>query len=127
VRGFIVGTIATAVAFWLVTVLVPNIDYTGEPIGLIGLAIVAGIVNGLIKPIIRLFSLPVRMATLGLFSIVINTGLFLLIAWLAGQLNIGFTIAGFPPGFSVAAIGWAVVGSIVLSIISTVIGLVIPD
>ena len=126
-RGFLIGTIATAVAFALMTYLLPNVDYTGEIPGLIVLALIAGVVNGLIKPIVRLLALPVRMATLGLVSFVINAAMLLLIAWLAGVVDIPFTIAGFPPDFSVDAILWAVVGSVVLSIISTIIGMFIHD
>ena len=97
------------------------------PTQLIILALVAGVVNGLVKPIVRLLSLPVRMATLGLFSFVINAGLLLLIAWLSGQFDIPFSIAGFPPEFSFDALGWALIGSVVLSIINTIVGNFIHD
>jgi putative membrane protein len=126
-RGFLIGTIATAIAFALMTWLLPNIDYTGEVPQLILLALVAGVVNGLIKPIVRLLSLPVRMATLGLFSFVINAGMLLVVAWLSGQFDIPFSIAGFPPDFSFDAVGWALVGSVVLSIINSLIGQFVPD
>jgi putative membrane protein len=126
-RGFILGTLATAVAFAIMTYLLPNLDYTGEITGLIVLALIAGVVNGLIKPIVKLLSLPVRLATLGLFSFVINAAMLLLIAWIGGQLDIGFTIAKFPPDFSLDAVVWALVGSVVLSIISSLIGHFVPD
>lgn len=126
-RGFIIGTIATAIAFALMTWLLPNIDYTGDVPQLVILALVAGVVNGLIKPIVRLLSLPVRMATLGLFSFVINAGLLLLVAWISGQLDVPFSIAGFPPDFSLEALGWALVGSVVLSVITSLIGHFIHD
>ena len=126
-RGFLIGTIATAIAFALMTYLLPNVDYTGEIPGLIVLAVIAGVVNGLIKPVVRLLALPVRMATLGLVSFLINAAMLLLIAWLSDLIGIDFTIAGFPPDFSLDAIIWAVVGSIVLSIISTIVGIFIHD
>jgi putative membrane protein len=123
----LIGTVATAIAFAVMTYLLPNIDFTGDFPQLLLLALVAGVVNGLIKPIVRLLSLPVRMATLGLFSFVINAGMLLLVAWLSGQFDIPFSIAGFPPDLSVEALAWAVMGSVVLSVISTVIGIVVPD
>jgi putative membrane protein len=127
-RGFVIGTIATAIAFAVMIWLLPNIDYKGDVVpGLLIIALIAGVVNGLIKPIVRLLALPVRMATLGLVGFVINAGMLLLIAWISDKLDISFTIAGFPPDFSLDAVIWAVVGSIVLSIVSTVIGLVIHD
>lgn len=126
-RGFLIGTVATAIAFAAMTWLLPNIDFTGDIPQLLVLALVAGVVNGLVKPIVRLLSLPVRMATLGLFSFVINAGMLLLIAWLSGQFDIPFSIAGFPPDFSFEAVGWALVGSVVLSVIGSIVGLVVHD
>ena len=129
-RGFILGTLATALAFAVMTFLLkPNIAYTGEVVpGLIVLALIAGVINGLIKPIVRLLALPIRMATLGLIGFVINAAMLLLIAFIADKVEPGkFTIAGFPPDFSVEAIAWAVVGAVVLSIVSTIIGIVVPD
>ena len=126
-RGFLIGTVATAIAFAAMTWLLPNIDFTGDIPQLLLLAIVAGLVNGLVKPIVRLLSLPVRLATLGLFSFVINAGLLLLIAWLSGQFDIPFSIAGFPPDFSVEALLWALIGSVVLSIITSIVGHFVHD
>ena len=127
-RGFVINTIATAIAFAAMAYLLkPNIQYEGDAVGLIVLAVIAGVVNGLIKPIIRLLSLPIRLATLGLFSLVINAGMLLVIAWLAGKVSIHFTIKGFPPDFSADALLWAIIGSIVLSIISTIVGFFIHD
>ena len=127
-RGFILGTLATAVAFAVMTFLLkPNIAYTGEIGGLIVLALIAGVVNGLIKPIVRLLALPIRMATLGLIGFVINAAMLLLVAWLASLVHIDFSVGGFPPKLSLDTITWAIVGSIVLSIISTIIGKFVPD
>lgn len=127
-RGFIVGTLATALAFAILTFLLkPNIAYTGEIGGLIVLALIAGVVNGLIKPVVRLLSLPVRIATLGLFSLVINAVMLILVAWLASLLELHFSVGGYPPKFSIDTLLWAFVGAIVLSIINTIIGHFIHD
>ena len=78
-RGFIVGTIVTAIAFYVVTTFLPGfVSYKGELVGLLVLAVIFGIVNGLIGPIVRLLALPLRMMTLGLVGFVINAGLLLL-------------------------------------------------
>ena len=126
-RGFLIGTVATAIAFAAMTWLLPNIDFTGDIPQLLLLAIVAGLVNGLVKPIVRLLALPVRMATLGLISFVINAAMLLLIAWLSGVFDIPFSIAGFPPDFSVEALVWALIGSVVLSIITSIVGHFVHD
>ena len=128
-RHFLIGTAATAIAFAIVAYLLPQIDFSGTIPQLILIAVVFGVVNGVIKPVVKLFSFPITAMTLGLFSFVINGALFLLVAWVAGDLlNIPFTVGGFPDkGLSLDAFIAALIGSIVLSIVSTVIGLVIHD
>jgi len=133
-RGFIVGTLATAVAFWLLAVVLPSytsfdmVTYDGSPIGLVVLAIVFGVVNGLIGPIVRLLALPIRLATLGLIGFVINAGLLLLTAWIADLLNVTLTVGDFPPDLlSVFTFVSAIVGAIILSIISSLIGVFVKD
>jgi|1186.fasta_scaffold206094_2 putative membrane protein len=128
-RHFLIGTAATAIAFAIVTYLLPKIDFGGTIPQLILLAVVFGVVNGVIKPVVKLFSFPITAMTLGLFSLVINAAMFLLVAWVAGDLlKIPFTVGGFPAsGLSLDAFIWALVGSIVLSIVSTIVGLVIHD
>jgi putative membrane protein len=125
--GFIISTIATAITFFVVAYLLPQIDFDGNIPGLLVLSVIAGLVNGLIKPIVKLFSLPLTIMTLGLFGIVINAGLLLLIAWLSDLVGITFTVGGFPPDFSLGAIVAAFIGAIALSIVGAIIGLVVKD
>jgi putative membrane protein len=128
-KGFAIGVAATAIALVLLAFLLPSVEYGGDIVGLILLAIVFGVVNGLIKPIVKLFSLPITVMTLGLFSVVINAGLLLFGTWIAYQLfGIAFTIGGFPAsGLSLEVLLNALVAAVVLSIISTVVGLVVHD
>ena len=128
-KGFAIGVVATAIALVLLAFVLPSVEYGGDVVGLILLAIVFGVVNGLIKPIVKLFSLPITAMTLGLFSIVINAGLLLLGTWVAYELfGVAFTIAGFPTeGLSIDVLLSALVAAVVLSIISTVVGLVVHD
>jgi putative membrane protein len=126
-RGFIIGTIATAITFAIVAYLLPQIDYGDQLPGLIVVALIAGVVNGFIKPIIKVFSLPLTMMTFGLFGLVINAGLLLLIAWLSDLLGITFTVGGFPPNFTFDTIVAALVGGIAISIVGAVVGLAVPD
>ena len=128
-RHFIIGTIATAVAFAIVQWLLPQVNFDGTIPQLLLVAIVFGVVNGVIKPVVKLLSFPINAMTLGLFGLVINAALFLLVAWVCGEfLDIKFTVGGFPgSGLSLDAFIAALIGSIVLSIVSTVVGLVIHD
>ena len=127
-RGFIIGTIATAITFAIVAFLLPQfIDYGGDIVGLIVVAVIAGVVNGFIKPIVKLFSLPLTVMTLGLFGLVINAGLLLLIAWVAGIVGVDFHVGGFPPNFSLDTIVAALIGAIALSIVGALVNMVVPD
>src|SRR3954453_7385851 len=85
-RHFVIGTAATAIAFAIVAYLLPQIDFSGSVPQLILLAVVFGVVNGFIKPVVKLFSFPITAMTLGLFGVVINAALFLLVAWVAGDI-----------------------------------------
>jgi len=128
-KGFAIGVAATAIALVLLAFLLPQVEYGGDIVGLVLLAIVFGVVNGFIKPIVKLFSLPITAMTLGLFSVVINAALLLFGTWVAYELfGIAFTIAGFPTnGLSLEVLVSALIAAIVLSIISTVVGLVVHD
>jgi putative membrane protein len=128
-RGFVVGTIVTAVAFFLLTTFLPQfVSYEGDLIGLLVISVIFGIVNGLIGPIVRLLALPLRMMTLGLIGFVINAGLLLLTAAIADAMSFTFTVGHFPPDLlSVDTFIAAIVGAIVLSLVSTAVRLVLPD
>jgi putative membrane protein len=128
-RGFVVGTIVTAIAFFVLTRFLPQfVSYDGDLIGLIVISVVFGVVNGLIGPIVRLMALPIRMATLGLVGFLINAGLLLLTAWITSLMNFDLTVGDFPPTLlSIDTLVAAIVGAIVLSLVSTAVRLVIPD
>jgi putative membrane protein len=128
-RGFIVGTVITAIAFFILTKFLPQfVSYQGELAGLLVIAIIFGIVNGLIGPIVRLLALPLRMMTLGLVGFLINAGLLLLTAWIASEAKFDLKVGHFPPTLlSVDTLVAAIIGAVVLSLVSTVVRLVIPD
>lgn len=130
-KGIIIGIAATAIAFAILVKVLPSsmVGFTGGVTELVLLAIVFGVVNAFIKPVVKILSFPVSMMTLGLFGFVINAALLLLVAYVAhGVAKISFTIGGFPAhGITADTIVAAVVASVVLGIISTVVGLVVHD
>ena len=126
-RGFIIGTIATGITFAIVSLLLPQITTPDNILNLVGLSLIAGVVNGLIKPIVKLISLPATLVTFGLFGLVINAGLLLLIAWLADKVGITFTVGGFPPDFGLDAIWAAFIGGIVISIVGSIVDHFVHD
>jgi putative membrane protein len=136
VRGFVIRLAITGLAFIVTAWLVPQIHFPAtqlkngaqDILAIAGVALVFGVVNGLIGPILRLLSLPVRMATLGLFSIVINAVLLLLVAWISDRLGGAFTIGTFPPTlFSMDTLIGAVLGSVVIGLVSGVASRLLPD
>jgi putative membrane protein len=131
VKGFILRIVASAIAFVILLNVLPDtlIAFEGDNIQLALLAGAVGIVNAVIKPIVKLLSFPISMMTLGLAGIVINAGLLLGVAWLADSwAKLNFTIGGWPAGeFTSDTIVGAVVASVLLGMLSAVVGLVVKD
>lgn len=130
-KGLVIAVAVTAIAFAILVNVLPDtwVEFTGEPLQLALLSLGVGVVNAVIKPVIKLLSFPINMMTLGLFGLVINAALLLAIAWAAQDFaKINLTVGGWPTaGFSVDTIVGAVIASIALSLISTVVGLVVHD
>jgi putative membrane protein len=132
-RGFIAGTIVTAIAFFVLTQVLPTytsfdmVSYDGDLIGIVVLALIFGVVNGLIGPIVRALALPISFATLGLVGFLINAGLLLLTAAIAQALKFDLKVGDFPPDLLTAdTLVAAVVGALVLSAVSTIVRMVTP-
>lgn len=94
----IVHWVVTAVAIGIAAYLIPGIEVT--LLGAVVLAVVLGIINAFLKPVINLLTLPLNVLTLGLFSLVVNA----LLIMLAGIIVPGFTVAGFWPAFFFAIV-----------------------
>jgi putative membrane protein len=129
VKGFVISTVVTAVAFYILVQLFPSMfGYDGGFVGLAVIAVIFGAVNGLVGPIVKAAALPISFMTMGLVGFLINGGLLLLTAFISGQLGFQLTVGEFPPNLLTAdTIVAAVVGAVVLSLISTVIRLAVPD
>ena len=124
--GFLLRAALTGVALWLVTLIVPGISFVGADsrlaeIGIIFVvAVIFGLVNAIIKPIVQLISIPLYILTLGLFHIVVNA----LMLWITSWITEHTTHWGlFIDDFWWTAI-WA---AIVLSIVSWLLSLVTGD
>jgi putative membrane protein len=104
--------ILNAVALLVVAYILPGISVASFGSALIA-ALVLGLLNMLVKPVLILLTLPITIVTLGLFLIVLNALLF----WLAGSILRGFQVGGF---------WWAVGGAILYSIISGLLSRIIP-
>ena len=133
IAAIAVRIVVNAVAFWVAVLIVPNVNFPAAeafPAGdwwkLIVVAVIFGLINAYIKPIAEAISLPVQLLTLGLFTLVINAALLLLLAVISDALSLGFTLAEFPPDLSVEAMVAALLCAIVISIVSTVLAFFLP-
>jgi putative membrane protein len=133
-RGFVVGTIVTAIAFYVLTKTLPEytgfdlVTYEGDLVGIVVLAVIFGVVNALVGRIVRLLAMPISLMTMGLVGFVINAGLLLLTAVIANSTGFDLTVGDFPPDLLTAdTLVAAVVGAVILSAVSTVVRLAVPD
>jgi putative membrane protein len=115
----VVVAVALAVAVWLVDGIELGASSTGGKIGtLLVVALIFGIVNAVLKPIIKVIGCPLYVLTLGLFGLVVNALLFWLVGTLSSAVGLPFVVEGFWPGF------W---GAIVVAVVGFVLHLIIPD
>lgn len=115
---FIIRLVVNAVAIWAAVQLVPGLNYVGSTTSLLIVALVFGVVNALVRPLLLLLTCPFIILTLGLFVLVVNTVMLSLTVWISGIWDLGLTSTGF----------WATfLGALVISIVSSVINLLIKD
>jgi putative membrane protein len=116
---FAIRLLVNAIALMAALRLVPNVEFTGDLVQLALLALVFGIVNAFVRPIVKLLSLPLTVLTFGLIGFVINTAMVLLAAAISDNLELGFTLAGWPDdAFGLDTLVAAFLVSIVLSVVS---------
>jgi putative membrane protein len=112
-----------AIALWVCTLVIAGIELGGASqsarVGtLIVVALIFGLVNAVIKPIVKTVGCAFYLLTLGLIGLVVNALLFLLVGWIAGRLGLPFHVAGFVPAF---------LGAILVAVVGFVLHLIIPD
>lgn len=123
--NFLLKTVVNGLALWLAAIVVPGIvlgrdaEWTGTLKTVVLVAIVFGLVNAVIRPVLTFFTLPLIWLSLGLFTLVINALMLQLTSWLAGKLDLAFHVNAF---------FWdAVLGALVITFVSVVLHVVIPD
>ncbi|UZN03139.1 phage holin family protein [Cellulomonas sp. S1-8] len=122
--GFVVRVLINGIAIWLATVVLPGLTVVGaqgtwQSVGIILLiALVFGLVNAIVKPIVAILSIPLYILTLGLFTLVVNALMLMLTAWITEQTSWGLRIDNF---------GTAVLGALIVSVVSFVLSAVTAD
>ncbi len=110
---FVIRLVLNALALLNVANVIPGIAVQSFPFALLA-ALVIGLVNALIRPLLEILSLPITILTLGLFSLIINALMFALAAWLTP----GFSVAGFGPAF------W---GGLLYAVLATIISWMVKE
>ena len=96
---FLLRLLINAAALWAAIQLVDGIEHRGSWWSLLFVALVFGLLNASIKPLLKLLSLPIIILTLGLFLFVINALMLLMTGWVSGLLDLGFHVDGFWDAF----------------------------
>jgi len=113
---------ASALALWITTLIIPGIKVSAESTGgtigtLLLVAIIFGVVNAVLKPIVKVLGCGLYVLTLGLIALVVNGLLFMLTSWICGLLDIPFHVDSFWPA--------AILGALIVSLVSWAITLVL--
>ncbi|AEB42367.1 hypothetical protein VAB18032_06215 [Micromonospora maris AB-18-032] len=121
-KGLLIRVGATAVAFWLATLVIPGISLDTASAGetvltLVLVAVIFGVVNGVLQPIIKTVGCGFYLLTLGLIALVVNGLLFLLTGWIADQVGLPFEVDGFWPA--------AVLGALFVGVVTWILGAVL--
>ncbi len=116
---FVIRWVINAIALFAAIQLVPGIEAENTTwAGIFGLALIFGLVNALISPILKFLTCPLIILTLGLFTLLINTFIFYLAGAVGGWFGVGFAVSGF---------GAAFLGGLVTSIVSVFLTLLLKD
>ena len=117
--GFVIKTLGAAASLWVAVWIVDGFEFSGEWWQFLILAVIMGVVNAVVKPVLKLFSLPLILLTLGLFLLVVNAIALAVVVGLSGAFELGLTSDGF---------FWTTfLAAIVVSVVSWVLGAVLRD
>ena len=115
---FVIRWVINAVGLYAAIWIVPGIELLGSWTGVLWLALIFGLLNALVRPLLKFLTCPLIILTLGLFTLVINTALLMLTSRIGQAFGIGLTVDGF----------WtALLGSVVISIVSIIMSVIFRD
>ncbi|MCA2214584.1 phage holin family protein [Jidongwangia harbinensis] len=122
--GIILRLVITAVSLWIATLVIDGIELTTESLPgkvgtLLAVAVIFGVVNAVLRPIIKTIGCGLYVLTLGLIAVVVNGLLFMLTSWIAGEFDLPFHVDDFWPS--------AVLGALLVGVVSWVLNLLVPD
>ena len=117
-RGLFIRWLINTLALYLAVQVVPGVNYTGGPVGLLLVALLFGLVNATLRPLLTFLTCPLVLVTLGFFLFVINALMLLCLSWLSAEIDLGFGVTGFWPAF------WA---GLLVSLVSLFLSIVVGE
>jgi putative membrane protein len=122
--GIIIRLVITAVALWIASLLIDGIQLTTDSVPkqigtLLAVSVIFGVVNAVLRPIIKVIGCGLYVLTLGLIALVVNGLLFMLTSWIAGELDLPFHVDNFWPS--------AVLGALLVGVVSWLLNMFVPD
>jgi putative membrane protein len=124
VRSVVTKVVINAFSIWIATLVIPAVTVGGGSLGhrVLSLLIVGalfGLLNTFIKPVVRLFALPLYLLTLGLISFVVNALMLKIVEWLSGKIGISFDAGPF---------FWSTLeAAVVVTFVSMILHVTVPD
>ena len=123
----VVKILVNAAALWVAVQLLPknllSFNFGNDWWKLLVVALIFALVNSYIRPIVKALSFPISILTLGLVAFVINAAMLLLTALASDALKLGFKVGDFPPNITSDTIVGALLGALVISVVSTLVSL----
>jgi len=124
--SFLLKIVVNGVALWIASLLLDGIELaedttstTTQLLTIGAVALVFGVLNAVIRPILLALSFPLLILTLGLFTFIVNAAMLALTSWLSGLMGLDFTVVDF---------FWdAVLGALIITIVSMILNAVLPD
>ena len=116
--NFFIRLLVNMAALWVATRVVPGVTHSGGWLPLVGVAVIFGVTNTFVGAITKVLTFPIILVTLGLFLLVINGLMLWLTSRISEGLDLGFHVDGFWAAF------W---GALVVSVVSTILGWMVPD
>jgi putative membrane protein len=97
--GVLVKVVIGAAALWVAVQVVPGLEFDGSVVALLLVALILGVINAVVRPILTVLSLPLVLLTLGLFLLVVNAIALAIVIWVSEALELGLTSDGFTATF----------------------------
>ncbi|NLJ53322.1 MAG: phage holin family protein [Intrasporangiaceae bacterium] len=125
-KGILIKTVVNGIALWVAALAVNGISLGEEDpklsvrlLTILLVALVFGIINAVVKPIVKALAFPAIMLTLGLFTLIINAAMLWLTSWFSQQVGLDFSVDNF---------FWtSVIGGIVITLVSMILNIFLPD